>query len=135
MLLASGRFEREATLGASVRILLYEYATGGTRVPCGALSRFEHDLELHTVGVSKEHRVVPRRVGVFGGSAEDLGADAREVCIQILNALANRHVKGQMIAARRVAVVASLIAIRLGLEEGHRKEVPVRPEDEPSRGS
>jgi hypothetical protein len=57
------------------------------------------------------------------------------VSVEILNMLATRHVEGQMIEAWRVAVVASLHVILLGLEERHRKEVPSWPEDKPSGGS
>jgi hypothetical protein len=137
-MLASGRLERQAATHTYLRPCLSELATGWTHVPCHILSRFKNDLELHTVGISKEHRVVAGRVGILSRSAKDFGAYATEVGIKILNVLATRHVEGQVIETGRMAIISPLDAIRLGLEQGHRKEVPLRSEDEPSgwsRGS
>src|SRR4051812_1725020 len=71
------------------------------------------DLELQAVGVVEEHRVVPRRVGVF----LRLALEQRPVVPQPLRALVDdgprERLEREMMEADRVAVVGGGLALRL----------------------
>ena len=63
------------------------------------------DLELHSIRVVEEHRVIPRRVGVILRVALDLGSVRAQPVGALVDDAARDRFEGEMVETDRIAVV------------------------------
>src|SRR5579862_2092117 len=85
----------------------------------GCECRNVDDLELHTVRVEEEHRVIPRQVAVFLRLALEHGVRAAQPLGALVDDGARRRLEGEVVEADGVAV--DLVAARLRLAQADRR--------------